>query len=141
MKKVVSILVIVLLYSCASTKNTSRNVLYEVLTVNNDGGANIKFYEILTEAKEINMLLSDEGLRQKIKADDMANSSFLILNTGPTKESYNRMKIVKVVETLNEIEIYLKDTQMNLDVTEVDDTTKFPYTIVKVNSKKPIIIK
>ena len=141
MKKVISILVIVLLYSCASTKNTSRNVLYEVLTVNNDGGANIKFYEILTEAKEINMLLSDEGLRQKIKADDMANSSFLILNTGPTKESYNRMKIVKVVETLNEIEIYLKDTQMNLDVTEVDDTTKFPYTIVKVNSKKPIIIK
>lgn len=141
MKKVISVLVIVLLYSCASTKNTSRNVLYEVLTVNNDGGANIKFYEILTEAKEINMLLSDEGLRQKIKADDMANSSFLILNTGPTKESYNRMKIVKVVETLTEIEIYLKDTQMNLDVTEVDDTTKFPYTIVKVNSKKPIIIK
>lgn len=141
MKKVVSILVIVLLYSCASTKNTSRNVLYDVLTVNNDGGANIKFYEILTEAKEINMLLSDEGLRQKIKAGDMANSSFLILNTGPTKESYNRMKIVKVVETLTEIEIYLKDTQMNLDVTEVDDTTKFPYTIVKVNSKKPIIIK
>ena len=141
MKKVVSVLVIVLLYSCASTKNTSRNVLYEVLTVNNDGGANIKFYEILTEAKEINMLLSDEGLRQKIKTGDMANSSFLILNTGPTKESYNRMKIVKVVETLTEIEIYLKDTQMNLDVTEVDDTTKFPYTIVKVNSKKPIIIK
>ena len=141
MKKVVSVLVIVLLYSCASTKNTSRNVLYEVLTVNNDGGANIKFYEILTEAKEINMLLSDEGLRQKIKTGDMANSSFLILNTGPTKESYNRMKIVKVVETLNEIEIYLKDTQINLDVPEVDDTTKFPYTIVKVNSKKPIIIK
>lgn len=141
MKKVILILVMALLYSCAASKNTARNVLYEVLTVNDDGGANIKFYEILTEAKEINMLLGDEGLRQKIKTSDMAKSSFLILNTGPTKESYNRMKIVKVVETLTEIEVYLKDTQMNLNVTEIDDTTKYPYTIVKVNSKKPIIIK
>ena len=141
MKNFISILLIALVYSCASTKNTNGTALYEVLIVNDDGGANIKFYEILTEAKEINMLLGDEALRQKIKTGDMTNSSFLILNTGPTKESYNRMKIVKVVETLTEIEVYLKDTQINLNVNEIDDTTKYPYTIVKVNSKKLIVIK
>lgn len=141
MKKYLSIVIIFLLYSCSSTKNAAIKPLYEVLTVNNDGGANIKFYEILTEAKEIKMLLGDETLRKMIKSDDITNSSFIILNTGPTKESYNRMKIEKVVETPTQIEIYLKDSQKNLDSTLIDDTTKYPYTIVKVNSKKTISIK
>jgi hypothetical protein len=141
MKKYLSIIAIVLLYSCSTTKTTVDKPLYEVLTVNNDGGANIKFYEVLTEPKEIKMLLGDETLAKLIKADDINNSSFLVLNTGPTKESYNRMKIEKVVETATEIEVYLKDTQKNLDVTMVDDLTKYPYTVVKVNSKKTIVIK
>lgn len=141
MKKYLSILAIVILYSCSSTKNTVDKPLYEVLTVNNDGGANIKFYEILTETKEIKMLLGDEALSKLIKSNDVTNSSFLVLNTGPTKESYNRMKIEKVVETATQIEVYLKDTQKNLDPTDIDDTTKYPYTVVKVNSKKPIVIK
>lgn len=130
-----------LLYSCSSTKNTVEKPLYEVLVVNNDGGANIKFYEILTEAKEINMLLGDETLGKLIKAKDVATSSYLVLNTGPTKESYNRMKIEKVIDAPEQIEVYLKDTQKNLDVTQIDDMTKYPYTVVKINSKKKIVIK
>lgn len=132
--------VILLLYSCSSTKTTNKS-LYEVLTVNNDGGANIKFYEILTEAKEIKMLLGDETLRKKIKESDADTSSFVILNTGPTNETYNRMKIEKVIETPTQIEIYVKDTQKNIETNMADDDTHFPYTIVKVNSKKPIVIK
>lgn len=141
MKKYLALIAIVLMYSCSSTKNAADKPLYEVLTVNNDGGANIKFYEILTEEKEIKMLLGDEALAKLIKPKDIRESSFLVLNAGPTKESLNRVKIEKIVETPTQIEVYLKDTQKNLDETQIDDTTKYPYTVVKINSKKQIVIK
>jgi hypothetical protein len=141
MRKFLLLVLIIILFSCSTNKNTASKVLYEVLVVNNDGGANIKFYEVLTESKEIKMLLGDATLAKLIKPKDINESSFLILNTGPTKEPYNRMKIEKVVETDTQIEVYLKDTQKNLEATAIDDTTKYPYTVLKVNSKKPIIIK
>jgi len=141
MRKYLLLAITALLYSCSSTKSIADKPLYEVLAANNDGGANIKFYEILTEAKEINMLLGDETLAKLIKSKDIAVSSFLVLNAGPTKESYNRIKIEKVIDTPDQVEVYIKDTQKNLDETQLDDTTKYPYTVVKVNSKKKIIIK
>jgi len=142
MKKIITLLsLIVLAYSCSSTKNTAKKPLYEILTVNNDGGANIKFYEVFTEPKEIMMLLSDETLRKKIKAGDTTNSSFIILNAGPTKETYNRITIQKVIETPTQIEVYIKDLQKNIPVDLSDDDTLHPYTIVKINSKKTIVIK
>ncbi|TBX68371.1 hypothetical protein EZL74_08655 [Flavobacterium silvisoli] len=141
MKKVLLFLTLIFLYSCSSTKAPVKKPLYEVLVVNNDGGANIKFYEILTEPKEIMMLLGDETLRKLIHKGDTTNSSFVILNAGPTKEPYNRIKIEKVVETPTQIEIQIKDTQKNLDPTQTDENTAYPYTILKVNSKKTIVIK
>ncbi len=141
MKKYLPVLIIVLLYSCSSSKTSVNRPLYEVLTVNNTGGANIKFYEMLTEPKEINMLLGDEALRKMIKAKDIAESNFLILNAGPTNESYNRLKVEKVIETPTQIEVYLKDSQKNIEATQQDDTTNYPYSVVKINSKKPIVIK
>ena len=141
MKKGIAIIIVLFLVSCSSTKSTVTKPLYEVLMVNNDGGANIKFYEILTESKEIKMLLGDESLRKLIKPQDVDTSSFVIFNTGPTKESYNRMKIEKVIETPTQIEFYIKDSQKNIDANLTDDETLYPYTIVKINSKKPIIIK
>lgn len=141
MKKILFIITLILLISCSTNKSTVDKPFYEILIVNNDGGANIKFYEVLTEAKEINMLLGDEMLAKLIKPKDINESSFLVLNTGPTKEPYNRMKIEKVIETPTQIEVFLKDTQKNLEATAIDDTTKYPYTVVKVNSKKPIVIK
>jgi 3-deoxy-D-arabino-heptulosonate 7-phosphate (DAHP) synthase len=115
--------------------------LYEILTVNNDGGANIKFYEILTEPKEIMMLLDDETLKSKIKKQDTKNASFIILNAGPTKENYNRIKIEKVIETSSQIEVYVKDSQKNIPSDLSNDDSFRPYTVVKVNSKKAIVIK
>ena len=140
MRKYLLAIFIIVLYSCSSNKATNKP-LYEVLSVNNDGGANIKFYEILTEAKEIRMLLGDDKLRRKIKERDVNNSNFIILNTGPTTETINKIKIEKVLETPTQIEIYVNDTQKNIDINRADDETLYPYTIVKVNSKKPIIIK
>ncbi len=140
-KKIISIVVIVLLYSCSSSKNAANKPLYEVLMVNNDGGANIKFYEVLTEPKEIKMLLGDETLRKKIKSNDITDCNFVILNTGPTLENNNKVTIEKVTETATQIEVYIKDNQKNIDAVQTDDETLYPYTVVKINSKKPIIIK
>jgi len=141
MKKLILLAVIALFYSCSTTKVATKKSLFEVILVNNDGGANIKFYEILTEPKEINMLLGDETLRKVIKPKDIIESSFLILNSGPTLENYNRIKILKVLETPTQVEVYVKDSQKNIDTTLANNDTFFPYTIVKINSKKPIVFK
>jgi hypothetical protein len=141
MKKYFPLVLITMVIACTSTKNSKNKSLFEVLVVNNDGGANIKFYEVLSEPKEIKMLLGDKTLAKLINSKDIDESSFLILNTGPTKDPYNLMKIVKVIETPTQIEVFLKDTQKNIEETALDDTSKYPYTVVKINSKKPIIIK
>jgi hypothetical protein len=141
MKKVIPALLVLFLASCSSTKTAVNKPLYEVLTMNDDGGANIKFYEILTEPKEIMMLLGDETLRKKINKDDTTNSSFIILNSGPTKETYNRIKVEKVEETDTEIIVYVKDTQKSTEQDLADENISYPYTIIKINSKKPIVIK
>lgn len=140
MKKVISIVIIALLYSCSSTKNAAGKPLYEVLLVNNDGGANIKFYEVLTEPKEINMLMGDETLRKKIKPNDITDCNFVILNAGPTLENNNKVTIEKVIETPTQIEVYVKDNQKNIDAVQTDDDSLYPYTVIKINSKKPIVI-
>jgi len=142
MRKIIPFLItLAVLYSCSTAKSTAPLPLYEVLVTNNDGGANIKFYEILTEPKEIMMLLGDETLRKKIKSEDTTNSSFIILNSGPTKESYNRVKVLKVEETPTEIVVYVKDTQKVTEADLNDDGVSYPYTIIKINSKKTIVIK
>jgi hypothetical protein len=55
MKTKIGLFLVVALFlnSCSTSKTVGKVPLYEVLVVNNDGGANIKFYEILTEANEI----------------------------------------------------------------------------------------
>ena len=141
MKKVISLVLIALLSSCSSTKNVANKPLYEVLMVNNDNGANIKFYEVLTEPKEINMLMGDETLRKKIKSNDITDCNFVILNAGPTLENINKVTIEKVIETPTQIEVYVKDNQKNIDAVQTDDETLYPYTVLKINSKKPIVIK
>lgn len=132
---------VLLLLACSSGKHGATKPLFEVLTVNTDGGANIKFYEVLSEPKEISMLLGDETLRKKIKPSDTTASSFVILNAGPTRETVNHITIDKVLETATEIQVYVSDTQTNTPIDLSDEDTRYPYTILKINSKKPIVIK
>lgn len=141
MRIIIPLLALIALYACSTSKTTAPLPLYEVLVTNNDGGANIKFYEILTEPKEIMMLLGDETLQKKIKSQDTQKSSFIILNSGPTKETYNRVKVEKVVETPTEIVVYVKDTQKPTEADLSNENIIYPYTIIKINSKKPIVIK
>jgi PrcB C-terminal len=143
MRKIITVLIAMLLFSCTSTKKAVNNPLYEVLNFNNDGGANIKFYEILTEPKEIKMLLSDPNLKRKIKTDDMQNSNFIILNMGPLPEGNYNITIDKIEETDSNIIIYIKEAiPQSVENNPTNQTDYiYPYSVVKINSKKPIIIK
>ena len=70
-----------MLASCGSTKTpTGKKPLYEVLTKQENGGGNIQFYEIISDEKEIGMLLGDEHLHGKVKPADIQTANFVILN-------------------------------------------------------------
>ena len=54
--------------------NSYENRVYRFKS--DQDGAPIQFYEILSEAKEIKMLLSDPDLRNKIDDDEETNNNF-----------------------------------------------------------------
>jgi hypothetical protein len=142
MKKVISVLVIFVLISCGAKKtaDSGSKVLYEVLTEQSDGGGNIKFFEILTEPNEIKMLESDPLLKDKMKDDDISNSNYVILNMGEKNTGGYSIKVEKVEETDKNIIITVKEVNPAADAMTIQVIT-YPYTVVKVHSKKEIIIK
>lgn len=140
MKKVISVLVIFVLASCATKKATSSTALYEVLTEQTNGGGNIKFFEILTEPNEIKMLENDPLLADKMKQADISNSNYVILNMGEKNTSGYSIGIENVEETDKNIVITIKENAPAQDAM-VMPVISYPYTVVKIHSKKEIIIK
>lgn len=142
MKKTISILVTLILVSCgvSSTKNTTTKPLFEVLTQQSNGGANISFFEILTEEKEIAMLLNDEKLKNKIHPTDIQTSNFIVLNMGEKATGGYKIGIESVVETEKNIIVTVKEITPEKD-SMVTQAITYPYCVVKINSKKEIIIK
>lgn len=130
------------LVSCGSSsvKTSEIKPLYEVLTIQDDGGANIRFFEILSESNEIAMLQNDEKLKNKIKPDDIKTSNFIVFNMGEkTAEGY-KINIESAVETDKNIIITIKEITPESNIISSQEV-KMPYCIVKINSKKEIIIK
>jgi hypothetical protein len=140
MKKVISVLTVFILISCGSTKTSDPKALYEVLTEQSDGGGNIKFFEILTEPNEIKMLENDPLLKDKMKQDDINNSNYVILNMGEKNTGGYSIGVEKVEETDKNIIITIKEKSPAPDAMTMQVIT-YPYTVVKVRSKKEIIIK
>ncbi|MBE8726560.1 protease complex subunit PrcB family protein [Flavobacterium hungaricum] len=140
MKKVISILAIFVLISCGAKKTTGSTGLYEVLTTQSDGGGNIKFFEILTEPNEIKMLENDPLLAAKVKESDTNTSNYVILNMGEKNTSGYSIEVVNVEETDKNIVITVKENGPSPD-TMTMQVISYPYTVVKINSKKEIIIK
>lgn len=138
MKKLGSIILILFLAACSS-KKTAVKPIYEVLITKNDGGANIQFYEILTEAKEIKMLLADPNLRRKVKNEDLEKCNYLILNMGEKPYGKYGFKIEKAEETVESIILTIKEIEPE-NVIKGDENIVYPYSIVRINSKKEIII-
>lgn len=141
MKKVLSVLVIFVLVSCGAKKTSeAKTALYEVLTVQTDGGGNIKFFEILTEPNEIKMLENDPLLADKMKQTDISNSNYVILNMGEKNTGGYSIGVDKVEETDKNIIITVKENNPAADAMVMQVIT-YPYTVVKIHSKKEIIIK
>ena len=141
MKRVVVLLLMAMvLFSCSSTKPTGSKPLFEVLTQQEDGGGNIQFYEILSESNEIAMLQNDDKLKNKIDANDVQTSNFIVLNMGEKPTGGYQIGVESVVETDKNVIITIKETvpEPNAMVAQV---ISYPYCIVKINSKKEIIIK
>lgn len=142
MKKQIFTLLSLSLLSCgvSAPTGTKKKELYEVLTVQNDGGANIRFFEILSETREIKMLQNDENLRKKINTTDVQNSNFVILNMGEKATGGYSIRIDSVIETDKNIIITVKDNSPKAGAT-VTQMITHPFCVVKINSKKDIIIK
>lgn len=142
MKKSILVFVLVLtLFSCKTTiKVPEKKPLYEVLLQQNDGGGNINFYEILTEPREIKMLLNDEKLKGKISADDVQQSNFIILNMGQKPTGGYFITVDSVTEMDENILIKVKEHNPDPGAM-LTQSISYPYTIVKINSKKPIVVQ
>ena len=142
MKKAVLFILALILVSCgaSSSKTSGKNVLYEVLTQQTDGGASIRFFEILSEENEIAMLQNDEKLKEKIKTNDIQTSNFIVLNMGEKTSGGYKIGIESVVETDKNIIITIKETSPQSGSMVTQEITT-PYCVVKINSKKEIIIK
>lgn len=140
MKKVISVVAVFVLISCGVKKTSDSKALYEVLTTQSDGGGNIKFYEILTEPNEIKMLENDPLLADKMKQDDISNSNYVILNMGEKNTGGYSIGVEKVEETDKNIIITVKENSPAPDAMTMQVIT-YPYTVVKIHSKKEIIIK
>lgn len=135
------VVLILVLMSCSSSKTPTKSTsLFEVLTQQPTGGANIQFYEILSEPREIAMLLNDDHLKKKVKLTDVKYSNFMVLNMGEKPTGGYKIGVANVEETDKNIIITVKETapEANAMVTQGFTT---PYCIVKINSKKEILVK
>ncbi|MBF7092394.1 protease complex subunit PrcB family protein [Flavobacterium sp. ALJ2] len=141
MKKVLVLFISVFAISCGTTKSVDKSTaLYEVLTQRSDGGGNIRFFEILSEPNEIKMLLNDESLKGKINGDDIDKANYIILNMGEKSTGGYSIGVEKVEETDKNIVITVKETAPAPD-SMVMQVITYPYAVVKINSKKEIVIK
>lgn len=142
MKRIALLTLTLILVSCgaSSSKISGTNSLYEVLTQQTDGGASIRFFEILSEKSEIAMLQNDEKLIDKIKPNDIQTSNFVVLNMGEKTSGGYKIGIESVVETDKNIIISIKETAPEKGSMVTQEITT-PYCVVKINSKKEIIIK
>lgn len=139
MKKTPFLLLVLFLIGCSSKlKTTGTKPLYEILSTQSDGGASIRFFETLTEAKEIKMLQNDDDLKTKITTDDLNFSNFVILNMGEKTTLGYTITVDKVEETPDKIIITTRDVNPKESLTPDKDVYYYPYTIVKINSKKTI---
>ncbi|WKL44388.1 protease complex subunit PrcB family protein [Flavobacterium sp. ZE23DGlu08] len=142
MKKIIVSLVAVALVSCGATvtKSSDKSSLYEVLTQQTNGGASIRFFEILSEPNEIAMLQNDENLKNKISSNDVQTANFIVLNMGEKTSGGYSIGIDTVVETDKNIVITIKETNPEPGSMVTQAFTN-PFCVVKINSKKEIIFK
>lgn len=141
MKKAVFLFTILVAISCGPTKgDANKRPLYEILTQQTNGGAKVRFFEIISQPQEFTMIKNDPELKSKIKADDINTANFLILSLGEKNSGGYAIGIESVVETDSNIIVTVKETAPDPDAMVTMGFTN-PYCVVRINSKKEIIFK
>ncbi len=141
MKRIVVLVCVLVLVSCSSTKTKDNSTdLYKVLISSEYGGGSFQFYEIITEQKEFNMMLGDDELKKLIKPTDIQTANFILLNLGEKSSGGYSVEVVKVEELSDKIMVTVKEIAPQSGQLAATVMTN-PYTVVKINSKKPIEIK
>ena len=142
MKKHSLLFLSLVLLSCGGSKPTvvDNKAVYEVLAQKSEGGATIRFFEILSEPTEIKMLQNDTTLEKRISTLDVQSSNFVILNMGEQPSAGYSIGVESVEETEKNIIITVKDTAPKAG-SMVAQVMTYPFCVIKVNSKKEIIIK
>ena len=142
MKNSILALLLLLLVSCSSSlsNKTAVSPLFEILTQQPDGGGNLNFYEIVSDEKEFKVLQNDPKLRKKIKPSDIVASNFLILNLGEKKKKGFTVQVVAAEETSDKIILTIVENDPP-NINEGNSKVMYPYSIVKINSKKEIVVK
>jgi hypothetical protein len=142
MKKAGILVLLLSAIACNSSRKISESKpLYEILTSQEDGGATIRFFEILSEEREIKMLQNDDKIKNKITTIDTKTANFVILNMGEKTTAGYSIKVQRIEETPTTIVITTQDNEPTSKLVEEREIFYYPYTIVKINSKKEIIVK
>lgn len=141
MRKFLLIACLGILISCSSGSQKGTKPLYELLSQQADGGARISFFELLTEAKEIKMLQNDPQLNKKINEADLKGSNFVILNAGEQETLGYQYTIEQLTETQDSIFVSPKLVAPKTALKAEKDIYYTPFTVLKINSKKPIGFK
>jgi hypothetical protein len=140
-KSIIILLLITFITSCSTKKNMVKsNKLYEVLISEEYGGANFKFYELITEANEFKMLLGDDRIKEFINKDDITNSNFILVNMGEKSNGGYRIEVENVEELEDKIIVTIKEIEPKAGENVTMALTN-PYAVIKINSKKPIEFK
>ena len=141
-EKVILISLLFFVISCATRNKVSESKpLIEILTSQEDGGASIRFFEILSEEREIKMLQNDALLKNKISAQDINTANFVILNMGEKNTKGYTIDVKSVVETEDKIVITVRDVAPKTAGVPEYEVYYYPYSILKINSKKEISIQ
>lgn len=137
-KRIVTICLMMLCIACTTKKQVESMPLYEILKQSEQGGADFQFYEIISEKKEFKMILNDPELRKKVKQDDILTANFILLNMGQKSSGGYYFSVENIEETPENIILTIQENAAKGMVTSVMTN---PMCILKINSKKNIIIK
>lgn len=142
MKQLLIVGISILLMSCGTNKIVfdAKKPLVEIMAEKPDCGAKIQFYEIISESQEFLMIKNDPDLKAKIKSDDIMNANFAILNLGEKNADGFSIIVEKAEETDQNIIITLKEIAPTKEVVH-PGVYKYPFCLIKINSKKEIIFQ
>lgn len=138
MKKISTLFLTVILYSCGTQKPVADGEiqLYEILKEDQYNGARIKFYEIISEPNEFKLLLNDGDLKRKVTQKDILTANFIVLNLGEKTTGGYSIKVKNVEETDDSIVVTIEEVAPKGMATTV---MTYPMMVLKINSKKPIV--